>query len=312
MRELAVAARLMPGNAEIDLFTGAIRRRQGRWTQALADMRSALARDPRSVMTAREIMLTDCMLRDWPSAARDGAHAVGLSPDLPMLQVETGYVDVWARQDLAPLRSVLAVVSAGEDPDGEITFARWDAALLGRDFAVAGRVSDNAPETVETPFGAVLPKSYLQGCVALARGDAARARPLLEAACPSMEAEARNVPLDAFRQAHLGLLYALLGRKDEAVSLGRHAVELLPESKDAYSGPAVSGLLALIYARVGETGQALTMIERLLRLPGALCPNFEGSVTRADLRMRWQWDPLRGEARFEKLLATAEPTTVYQ
>ena len=268
-QELEVAARLLPGNAEVDLFTGAIRRRQGRWNQALTSMRRSLARDPRSVQVAREIMLTDYMVRDWPTAARDGARAVGLAPDLPLLQVEKGYGAVWSNGELGPVRTALAAAPAGDDPDGEITFARWDETLLGRDPDAAERaVMTAGPPAVETPFGAVLPKSYLLGCVALARGDAAKARPLLEAACAPMETEVRNVPLDAFRQAHLGLLYAYLGRKEDALRQGRRAVELLPESKDAYYGPGVAGLLALIYARTGEPDQALTLIERLLKTPG--------------------------------------------
>ncbi len=313
LQELEVAGRAIPGNAEIDLFSGAIRRRQGRWSQALASMRQALARDPRAVLIAREIMLTDIMLRDWTAAARDGERALALTPNQPMLQVEKSYVPVWASGDLAPLRTVLAAVPSGVDPDGEITFARWDSALLGRDFAAAEKaVASGAPETVETTFGAVLPKSYLLGCIALARGENEVARPLLEAACPGMETEVRNVPLDAFRTAHLGMLYALLGRKKDAVRLGRHAIELLPETKDAYYGPSVSGLLALIYARTGENAQALDLIERLLPLPAALSPNFEGSITLSDLRLRWQWDPLRGDPKFQKLLAGLEPKTVYK
>ncbi len=125
-----------------------------------------------------------------------------------------------------------------------------------------------------------------------------------------METEALTFPRDPFRQAHLGLLYAYLGRNEDSLRLGRRAVELLPESKDAYYGPSVSGLLALIYARTGEPDQALALIERLLVLPGPLSPVFEGSITLSDLRLRWQWDPLRKNSRFQKIISSAEPKTI--
>ncbi len=311
LREMRVAARLLPGSAEIDFFSGAIRRRQGQWIDALAHMDRALVLDPRSIVIAREILLTQCLLRDWPAAARAGDRAVKLAPDLPLLRVEKSYVDIWSRGDLTPLHSVLATVSPGVDPDGEITLARWDAALLARDFVAAQRVvAAGTPEAVITPFGASLPKSYLLGCIALARGESARAKPLLESARAAMEAEALTFPLDPFRQAHLGLLYAYLGRKEDSLRLGHRAVELLPESKDAYFGPSLSGMLALIFARNGEPDQAMALIERLLKLPGPLSQVFEGSITRSDLRLRWQWDPLRKDPRFQKIVTSAEPKTV--
>jgi TolB-like protein len=311
LAELKIAARLLPGDAEIDFFSGAIRRRQGQWNESLASMQRALAGDPRSVLIAREILLTQSVLRDWPAAMHAGNRAVALAPDLPLLRVERSYVDIWYKGDLASLRAALAAVPPGVDPDGEITLARFDVALLARDFAAAERtVAAGAPETVETVFGAVLPKSYLLGCIALARGEPARAKPFFESARVAMENEALAFPRDPFRQAHLGLLYAHLGRAADSIRLGRLAVELLPESKDAYYGPSVSGLLALIYARNGEPDQALMLIERLLKLPGPLSPVFEGSITVSDLRLRWQWDPLRKDPRFKKIVTSTEPKTV--
>ncbi len=70
-------------------------------------------------------------------------------------------------------------------------------------------------------------------------------------------------------------------------------------------------MLALIYARAGEPDQAIGLIERLLPLPGPLSQVFEGSITSSDLRLRWQWDPLRKNARFQKILAAPEPKTLY-
>jgi TolB-like protein len=311
LAELKIAAGLLPGDAEIDFFSGAIRRRQGQWNESLASMQRALAGDPRSVLIAREILLTQSVLRDWPAAARAGDRAVALAPDLPLLRVERSYVDVWFKGNLAPLRTALAAVPPGVDPDGEITLARFDLALLARDFSAAERaVAAGAPETVETVFGAVLPKSYLLGCIALAKGEVTRAKPLFESAGVAMEKEALAFPRDPFRQAQLGLLYSYLGRKEDSLHLGRLAVELMPESKDAYNGPSVSGLLALIYARSGESGQALLLIERLLKLPGPLSPVFEGSITLSDLRLRWQWDPLRKDPRFQKIVTSNEPKTL--
>ncbi len=312
LRELEVARPLLPNNADIDSDTGAIRRRQGRWREAIADIERAAARDPHNSSFAREVMLTRWMVRDWPAAARAGARAVALAPDLPLLRVEKSFVDFWMRGDLRPLDAALVAVPPGLDPDGEATLARWDAALLARDLPRAEHViaTASAAEMI-TPFGTPLSKEYLRGCVALAGGDAARARSFFETARAGMEADAAAYPLDAFRQAQLGLLYAFLERKEDAVRQGRRAIELLPETKDAYYGSCLSGMLALIYARSGEPEQALDLIERLLILPGPVDHVFDGSITQSDLRLRWQWDPLRDNPRFQKILAGPEPKTIY-
>ena len=312
LRELEVAARLLPNDAEIDYFASAIRRRQGRWSAAIAGMERASARDSRNALLAREVLLTEWMVRDWAAAARGGDRAVALAPDLPLLRVERSYVDIWSKNDLAPLRAALSAIPAGLDPDGEVTLARWDAALLERDFGAAERaVAALAGENALTPFGTPLPKGYLLGCIALARGDSRSAQPLFEGARAALEGEANAFPHDAFRQAQLGLLYACLGRNEDALRQGRRAVELIPESKDAFYGPCLSGLLALIYARIGESDQAMVLIERLLTTPGPVSQVFEGSMTVSELRMRWQWDPMRSNPRFQKILGDPEPKTLY-
>jgi hypothetical protein len=106
-------------------------------------------------------------------------------------------------------------------------------------------------------------------------------------------------PDDAARHAHLGLLYAFMGRKDDALREGRRAVELKPISRDAIDGAEVEAMLALIYARAGDGDEAIPLLERLLKIPGA---DGYDSVTLSDLRTRWEWDPLRSDPRFRRLL----------
>jgi hypothetical protein len=71
--------------------------------------------------------------------------------------------------------------------------------------------------------------------------------------------------------------------------------------------------LALVYALTGEIDQAITLIKRLLQTPGATTRShfYNGGITQAELRLRWQWDKLRGDPRFQKLLDGPEPKTVY-
>jgi tetratricopeptide (TPR) repeat protein len=93
----------------------------------------------------------------------------------------------------------------------------------------------------------------------------------------------------------LGLIDAALGRKENALKHGRKAVELLPISEDAYDGPLLATNLAVIYAQVGEHDLAVQQLAELVVLPNGPTPGT--------LRVEPEWDPLRGDPRFEKLIA---------
>ena len=88
--------------------------------------------------------------------------------------------------------------------------------------------------------------------------------------------------------------------------------KLEPESQNAFHGALHASNLALVYALVGEPDEAITMIERLLSAPGgATYPDVPYSITLAELRLRREWDSLRNNPRFQKILAGPEPKTVY-
>jgi muramidase (phage lysozyme) len=93
-----------------------------------------------------------------------------------------------------------------------------------------------------------------------------------------------------------------MGHKEDAIREGRRAVELEPESKDAVVAPWMNGFLAMIYVRTGELDSALPILERTLASPFPV-DNTNCSVSSSDLRKRWQWDPVRNDPRFQKLLA---------
>ena len=150
-----------------------------------------------------------------------------------------------------------------------------------------------------------MPKSFFRGCTALARGDASAAQTQFAAALPTFELAVKEAPTTGLRHANLGLLYSLMGRNEDAVREGRRAVELEPESKDAVNAPWMKGFLAMIYVRTGDLDSALPLLEQVLASPFPV-DNTNCCITSNDLRQRWQWDPVRNDPRFQKLLANAK------
>ncbi|MBS0657633.1 MAG: protein kinase [Verrucomicrobia bacterium] len=311
LEELDRARQLSPNDPEIDLTRAFIQRRQGAYSEALAGFERALQRDPLNGRIAQEIFTHHRQSRNWPAAREIGRRALAQAGSrAPVVRVDNARIELWEHGDLRPLATALAEVPAGMDPDGVITLQRWDTAMLARDYAAAERAAEESTFNVSlpSPGGPSVPIAYLIGVAALAAGETERAHRQLEIARLALEVELEANPAHTFRRMQLAVLYAYLGRRQEARTQGELAASQVPEARDIVGGASLTSMLALIYAHIGEPDRALDLIEHLLVTPGPVF-RMESSLTLADLRLRWQWDPLRQHPRFQKLLADPEPKT---
>ena len=311
LRELDLAAHALPNDGDVGLYTAAIERRRGHWTEALAAYEHAESVDPRNSVMLYDASQTYFGLRDWRTAAERMDRVLALFPDSFNVKIQRAYIEFFWKGSTAPIKAALETLPPNLDPDGVVTFARWDMSLMNRDVVAAEKsLAACQLETIASQTGVPLPKSYLQACVDLVRGDAGKARAEFEAARPAIEKTVANSPQDGVRHAQLGLLYAFLGRKEVALREGRRAMELKPITHDVIEGAVVEDFYTLSSARLGETDEAIRRIERLLTTPFAV-DYADESITLSDLRQRWEWDPLRKDPRFQKILAEPEPKTLY-
>jgi serine/threonine-protein kinase len=302
LEQFEIASRLSPSNGDIARLIAAIERRQGKWEEALKEYERVARLDPQNPNTVRELIFTNAAMRRWPEAARWLEQLRAMAPESIVAKIQSGYVDFWWKGDTSLLKSLMNQVPPGVDPDGGVTAVRWEVAMLDRDYAAAKRAIDASTAKELSYTGeASTPRSFFEGSIALAQRDNVAAQKYFQDAQPVFEGAVKEAPLSALRHANLGWLYAFMGRKDDAIREGRRAVELKPESKDAVDGVIVKCYLALIYARVGEKDQALSLIERLLKTSGAV-DSVDYSITINDLKRRWEWDPIRSDPRFQKLL----------
>ena len=302
LAEFDIASRLSPNNSEVGVLIASIKRRQGKWQESLESFQKIGRLDPQNPNIVRNLVFTNTALRRWKNAAEWAEKMRAMAPASLVAKTQSGYIDFWWKGDTHLLKSILDQVPSGVDPDGVLTSCRWDLAMIERDYAAAKRALDTSPlnEISYTNSGST-PKTFLEGCVYLAQGDNENAQKAFEKARPSFEALVKEAPLSADRHANLGWLYAFMGRREDAIREGQRAVGLKPESKDAFDGAIMNCYLALIYARIWEKDLALPLIERLLKTPGAV-DSVDYSITLNDLKFRWEWDPLRGEPRFQKLI----------
>src|SRR5437016_3112199 len=312
LRELDLAGHALPNDGGVGLYTAAIERRRGHWAQGLAAYQHAETVDPRNSVMLYDASQTYFGLRDWPTAAERMDRVLALFPDSFNVKIQRGYIEFFWKGSTAPIKAALESLPPTLDPDGVVTFGRWDVALMDRDVAAAEKALAACQlDTIASQTGFPLPKMYLQACVDLVRGDTAKARTEFEAARPPIEKTVANSPQDATRRAQLGLLYAFLGRREDSLRECQRAMELKPIAHDVIEGAAVEDFYALSCARLGETDKAIVQIERLLRAPFGV-DYADESVTLADLRQRWEWDPLRKDPRFQKIINGPEPKTEYK
>jgi serine/threonine-protein kinase len=149
-----------------------------------------------------------------------------------------------------------------------------------------------------------LTRLSLQGVIARMTNADAKARAAFLAARVEQEKIVQAQPNYGPALCVLGLIDAGLGRKEEAIREGRRAVELLPVEKDSINGPAMIKYLAIIAAWVGDKDLACEQLAIAIHRPGAL--------TYGQLKLLPFWDPLRGDPRFEKIVASLAPDALKQ
>ncbi len=302
LEQFDIAARLAPSNGDIARLIAAIKRRQGRWEQALMEYERVARLDPQNPNTVRELIFINTAMRRWPEAALWAERMRTMAPASIVAKIQSGYVDFWWKGDTQLLKSLLDTISAANDPDGAVTACRWEAAMLKRNFSEAKNVlRTSSLNKLSYTNAGTTPISFFEGCIYLAQGDNVNAQKAFELARPEFEAAVKEAPESAYRHANLGWLYGFMGRKDDAIREGQRAVELKPESKDAVDGALMNCYLALICTLVGEKELAIPLITRLLKTPGAV-DSVDYSITVNDLKYRWEWDPIRTDPRFQKLL----------
>jgi serine/threonine-protein kinase len=308
--EYEIARRALPNDAVLIRRIGLMKRRQGHWREGVAELERAVLLDPHNLLSIGWLAGSYKDVHNWTAAEEMRRRVLEgtlkqYPQETPALErFQLGFSRFLGTGDGSLLKKAMAEAPADFDPDGSVTADRYDTNVYLHDFDAAEKVLDRSSLKVfQTGSAPPVAKAFLQGRIAAARGDSARAKLLFEAALPQAENEVQEHPETASRHAHLGIVYAYLGRREDALRAGHRAMELLPESKDAYYGVDITNQFAVICARVGDADQAIPLIERLLRTPHGLVLQ--------DLRASPNWDLLRKDARFQKILASPEPTVSY-
>ena len=143
--------------------------------------------------------------------------------------------------------------------------------------------------------GSLALKYFSIGLAQKALGDDPAARTALLKAKDILEEQAKQKPDEAYLHVQLAKILAWLGEKDAAIAEAQRAMDLRPESKDAFEGPPITEQAAQVYAILGDNARAIELLDGLLSRPS--------EVTLQALKINPAWDPLRNDSGFQALFA---------
>jgi TolB-like protein/Flp pilus assembly protein TadD len=295
LAEFDIARRGLPNESQAYLAIGSIQRRQGKWAESTANLEKAATLDPKNTNVLMNLIFSYMAQRDYETADKILDRVIATSPQSLQARGLKGFLAAQWKGDLSAAEKVFSSNPPETDPDGVMTMARHWVLRLQRKFPEALQfVQRFRGETLFNTTTAPCPKAFLEGEIYRLQGDEAKARTAFEHARVVSDQLLRAAPADPARHGQHGLILAALGQKQEAIAEGKRAVELLPESQDAFDGPQVTATLAQIYTWTGEFDEAFRLLDHLLVVPNGL--------TVPMLKLDPAWDPLRKDPRFQALI----------
>jgi TolB-like protein/Flp pilus assembly protein TadD len=300
--ELALAQQSLPNNPVVYQLAGSMDRSQRRWADAIHNLERACELDPRNYPYLINLGSTYLTLHDYDQHIRIMDRIVALHPERRIDRIFRASVEVYRRADTEAWRAAIEDMltnEPGSEKDPFVASQRYTLALYDRDWDAAERAAPvlSQKRSLQWSFPQQLGRDFWVGVIARLKGDETSARAAFMRARAQQEEEIRGHPDDVTLLSELGLIDAGLGRKEEALNEGRRAMELDPDTKDEFTESTMC--FAIICAWTGERELALGQLEAFAKTPG--------QHTYGYLRLNPMWDPLRGDPRFEKIVASLAP-----
>jgi TolB-like protein/Flp pilus assembly protein TadD len=290
LKSFEVVTKLNPNDWYSIFYIGTIKKRQGLFEKTVSCYTKARELNPRNPELLNDLSNVYRFTRKFQEAEKVGKQLISLWPDYVKgySQLVTLYIR-W-EGNTAKARQVLESAANNVDPE-DLAYLWQDIYILEGDFEKALEVvtTSSSIDSVDYYTDKTQLYHYL--------GNAARMKTYADSARLILEKRIASGPYDpilsSIFHAKLGLIYAFLNSREEAVREGERAIELYPVNKDAVRGTYNTGILAEIYVLVGEYDTAIDQLEYLLSIPS----DFMVPLLRIDPA----WIPLRGHPRFQKM-----------
>jgi len=304
LSELEAARTGLPNDPRIPELTGYILRRQGKHEEGIRALEQAVAPDPRNPVLLLQLSVSYDYLRRYPEEKATLQRVLEITPGDVVAASQLAFVDLLWRTDTGPIhRFIDRLHSERPEAVADVADNWFMCALAERDWPAAEQaLSALGSNPCWADQQIRLSRQFGEGLLARAMHDEARARKAITAARVEQEQLVQQQKDYGPPLCVLGLIDAALGNKEAALQEGRRAIELTPVEQDSVTGQNVMAYFAVIAAWAGEKDLAL---QRL----AIIAPTAGGSLIASYgvLKLMPFWDPLRGDPRFEQIVASFAP-----
>jgi TolB-like protein/Tfp pilus assembly protein PilF len=299
--ELTLAVRTLPNNARIFEWLGYIDRHQNRWDDAVRNFEHAMELDPRNVRIVTMAAGTYHLLLAYQSERVALDRLLALEPDNIRRRLQRAQIDLRERADTRATHAVLDKIRTDnlESADARLDLAFYEHDAAAAEGALAKLQAMGQDSFIPGRGAVVFSMAYELGLVARMKGDTAGAHAAFTTARVEQEKIVQARPDYGPPLCVLGLIDAGLGRKEEALREGRLALELTPMTNNPFDRADMLYCYGVICAWSGERELAIQQVETLAKIVAG--PSY------GDLRLSPNWDSLRGDPRFEEILASFAP-----
>jgi tetratricopeptide (TPR) repeat protein len=256
--------------------------------------------DPRNTETLQQIALSYGVLHRYAEEKSVLERALAIEPNDLDTKIALAALQFHWKADTQPMHQTIdSIRTANSAAIGGCADEWLNCALAERDVAAVNDVLNTIDDTPLTDYSVHPTRLVIEGVIARMTKNDGDARALFTAARAEQEKTVEAEPNYGPPLCVLGLIDAGLGRREEALREGRRAVELVPVEKDALVGPTMIKYLAMIAAWIGDKDLACEQLAIAIRPPS--------TVSYGQLKLLPFWDPLRGDLRFGKIVASLAP-----
>jgi len=288
LKEFEYVKKIRP-NFSPDLV-GYIQRRQGKWEQSIKSLNEAFKLNPRDALLASQQGMTFMAKRKYQDALMWYERSLTINPNFyGNIELKALTTLLW-KGDIKEAQTIAQKLPQIR----EYEYFRITLNRIERNYNKMLSQIKSFPSDIFELQSSLMQKNLEFAAVYHLMKKPSLVKIHADTARTIFEKKVQNHPDDPRYRTALGLSYAFLGRKTDAVREGKRAVEICPISKDAMAGYSYLQDLARIYVVAGEYEAAINQLQYLLSVPSEISIPL--------LKIDPIWDPLRDHPKFQKLL----------
>ncbi len=268
----------------------------GSWDLAVENLMKSENLDPRTTAHYVDLGGAYVYIKKYKEAIDQFHQALALEPDNGQVAFNLAWTYLLYSGNLDAAKDVINSLPPNPRFGYYVSMARLEVETYDRDFKLAMETADNMPAYLFGPGG----KELVMGYIYQWSGKQKESKEILEKGVQILLKqipEGGSHPVVSSRLlCRLGHIYALLNERRKAIEYGEKANRVLSQRKDNVKGETNLEVLAESYAALGDAKNAVSLIQKLLKLPG-------NNLSIYTVRLDPIFDPIRNDPVFQNMVA---------